>query len=220
VNARALVLLGLAAFAGVALAAPGADTRGEGVDPPDRPADPVGVLDQALGDYGPSAIIDAVDAITADGNTGDAMSAQALTTAGLGQLKREEGYSPTPYPDHKGNSIGYGHLIKPGENLTYLTEPQAADLLAQDVAWAEAAVIGAVRVPLTPSQFDALVSFCFNVGASAFRGSTLVRKLNAGDTSGATAEFPRWNRASGAVLQSLVDRRDREQSLFESGAYA
>ena len=215
-NARALILIGLAGFATVALASNRPDTSGQGVDLPDPPADPVGALDQVLGDYGPSAIYDAVDAAV----TGDVMSAQQLTIAGLASLKREEGFAATPYPDHKGNSIGYGHLIKPGENLTYLTEPQAADLLLQDVAWAEAAVTGAVRVPLSPAQFDALVSFAYNVGAGAFRASTLVRKLNAGDFNGAAAEFPRWVNASGRPLPALIARRDREQSLFESGAYA
>lgn len=140
---------------------------------------------------------------------GASMSAQ-----GLDMLRSLEGFSATPYPDHKGQSIGYGHLIKPGESLTYVTEAQAAQLLAQDVAWAEAAVNAAVTVQLTQAQFDALVSFTYNVGAGAFRGSTLLKRINAGDPN-ASSEFGRWVYASGQVNQALVSRRRTEQSLFD-----
>lgn len=141
---------------------------------------------------------------------------QSLSDAGFAQLEQFEGFSATPYPDHKGQSIGYGHLIKPGEGLTYVTQDQAVELLAQDVADAERTVRNAVTVPLTQNQFDALVSFTYNVGSGAFRGSTLLRLLNAGDYQGAAAQFPRWVNASGQVNASLVQRRQIEQQLFEA----
>jgi lysozyme len=141
----------------------------------------------------------------------------SLSGPGLAALQRREGFSATPYADHKGYSIGYGHLIKPGENLTSVTVSEALDILASDVQWAMEAVRSAVTVPLTQGQFDALVSFCFNVGAPAFKRSTLVRRINAGD-SAASAEFSRWVYASGKVNPSLVSRRQSEQNQFESAS--
>ena len=137
-----------------------------------------------------------------------------MSGTGLDMLRRLEGFSATPYADHKGFSIGYGHLIKPGENLARVTELEAAQLLAQDVSWAEDAVSSAITVDLAQGQYDALVSFAFNVGAGAFRRSTLVRRINAGDP-GAAAEFDRWVYASGTVQQALINRRRIERNTFE-----
>lgn len=223
-NAKPVIFLALAAFAGVALAAnvrrPGATGEGA-VDWPDPPSDPVSWLDATAGDWGPSAVLGEAAAVFDDVAQvvagGDPMSgAQSLSYAGLQNLKQEEGFSSTRYWDHKGYSIGYGHLIRPGENLTYVTEPQGEELLLQDVAWAEAVVRAKVRVPLTQNQFDALTLFAYNIGAGAFGSSTLVRLLNAGDYGGAAGQFGRWVNASGKELQVLVERREREQTLFES----
>lgn len=137
-----------------------------------------------------------------------------LSDAGLQALAQREGFSATPYWDHKGYSIGYGHLIKAGENLTSVTRDQAAQLLASDVAWAEQAVANNVTAPLSQNQFDALVSFAFNVGAPAFAKSTLVSLLNAGDYSAAGEQLPRWNKASGVVNGALVSRRASEVAQF------
>jgi lysozyme len=79
----------------------------------------------------------------------------------------------------------------------------------------EAGVKRLVKVPLAQGQFDALVSFSFNVGLGALGSSTLLRKLNAGDYRGAAAEFPRWNKAGGKVYEGLTRRRAAERSLFE-----
>ncbi|MFZ3221284.1 MAG: lysozyme, partial [Rhodoferax sp.] len=138
-----------------------------------------------------------------------------MSGTGLAALQKREGFSATPYADHKGYSIGYGHLIKAGENLTSVSVQQALDILAADVQWAQDAVASAITVPLTQAQFDALVSFCFNVGEGAFKRSTLVARINAGDPA-ASAEFGRWVYASGTVNQSLVARRQSEQNQFES----
>lgn len=67
---------------------------------------------------------------------------------------------------------------------------------------------------LTQHQFDALVDFTFNVGCGNFRGSTLLKKLNQGDVSGAANEFPKWQYAGGKVLAGLVRRRAAEKALF------
>lgn len=116
-----------------------------------------------------------------------------LSPAGLDALKRHEGYSSTKYRDQAGHwTVGYGHKVKPGEQLESVTRDQAEELLRADVAEAEGAVSRLVGVPLTQEQFDALVSFTFNLGADALARSTLLEKLNAGDYEGARAELGRW----------------------------
>lgn len=141
---------------------------------------------------------------------------------GLNVIKRFEGFSAVPYRDAQGWSIGYGHFILPGENLTQIDKAQAEVLLRKDAAIAEAAVDTHVTVPLTQNQFDALVSFVYNIGVSAFTKSTLLRKLNSGDYAAAAAQFAVWNKITDAttgqkvVKLALVTRRQGEQALFMS----
>ena len=113
-------------------------------------------------------------------------------------------------------TIGYGHTktVRPGMKIT---ERGAEELLRQDLAWCEDAVRENVKVPLTQNQFDALVSFVFNVGEGAFKKSTLLKKLNAGDYEGAANELLRWTRGGGKVLKGLVRRREAERQLFLAG---
>lgn len=154
--------------------------------------------------------IDAATTSTPDANP------SRISYTGLQLLKQREGFSATPYADHKGYSIGYGHLIKAGENLPQVTIMQAEQLLANDVEWAENAVSAAITVDLNQAQFDALVSFAYNVGEGAFKRSTLVRRINAADP-GASQEFNRWVYASGVVNSALVTRRASEKRQYESG---
>lgn len=149
------------------------------------------------------------------GGSAPADNPQTLSLDGLARLEVLEGFSATPYSDFKGYSIGYGHLIQPGENLTVVTRDQAREILSSDVAWAEAAVRDAIHVPLTQAQFDALVSFAFNVGQGAFKRSTLVKRINAGDP-GASSEFDRWVYAGGRINGALENRRRAERALYES----
>jgi len=171
-----------------------------------------------------SLFTDIMDTITsAPSNLADTVRAatgnvQTLSAGGLNLIKKFEGFAATPYPDHKGFSIGYGHLIKAGENLSIVTVDQATELLMADVAWAEQAVRTAVDVPLDDNEFDALVSLTFNIGAGAFKKSTLVKKLNSGDYSGAADQFAVWNLASGKINGALVARRDAEADLFNTEA--
>lgn len=137
-----------------------------------------------------------------------------LSNNALSVIKRFEGFSPTPYPDAQGYSIGYGHFIKPGESYSVISEDQATELLRQDASNAAYAVRAAVTVPLTQNQFDALTSLAYNIGVTAFRHSSLVRKLNAGDYSAASAQFAVWNKSQGKVLPTLIARRSDEQQLF------
>ncbi|BEO35863.1 hypothetical protein SMQE32_48000 (plasmid) [Serratia marcescens] len=110
-------------------------------------------------------------------------------------------------------TIGYGHTADVSAN-DVITEAQAISLLYQDVAESERAVNKYVHVPLTQNQFDALVSFVFNLGVGSFRTSTLLKKLNTGDYDDAAQEFGRWIHAGGKALPGLVRRREAERALF------
>lgn len=111
-------------------------------------------------------------------------------------------------------TVGFGHT-GPDVSLGMTITPARADaLLAEDLSGFERAVEHAVLVPISQDEFDALVAFSFNIGAGAFRRSTLLRLLNVGDRTGAAAQFARWNRAGGRVLAGLTRRRAAEAALF------
>jgi len=132
-------------------------------------------------------------------------------------IEQLEGYSPKLYRDTGGVlTIGYGHVPEPGERFEgrTLTREEALTLLHHDVAEAEEAVNKHVKVLLKQEQFDALVSFVFNVGESAFANSTLLRKLNAGHCCAVPDQLRRWTRDGGRVVAGLVARRGAEISLF------
>jgi lysozyme len=136
-------------------------------------------------------------------------------------IKKFEGLSLTPYQDAAGYwTIGYGHKIldtdpyAPYGPITEITQDQANALLDQDTAAADSAITAAVIVPLTKNQHDALESFVFNVGPTAFDNSTLLALLNSGDYAGAAAEFDKWIHAGGVVNSDLVARRAEEKQLF------
>ncbi len=112
-------------------------------------------------------------------------------------------------------TIGYGHTgdVEPGRRID---AHQADVILTSDLETTALRLRKAVTVPVTLGQFKAILSFAFNVGASACRDSTLLRKLNAGDLEGAAAEFPKWVYADGKKLAGLVTRRKREAEVFRS----
>jgi lysozyme len=148
------------------------------------------------------------------------MSVNNLTYSvkGLALTEQFEGCRLTAYQDQVGVwTIGYGHTgldVKPGMTVT---SAQAEALLAQDVLSAAACVNNVVVVKITQEEFDALVDFVFNLGVGAFSGSTMLRKLNAGDFTGAAAQFDLWDRAGGAIVAGLLRRREAEAELFGSG---
>ncbi len=137
---------------------------------------------------------------------------------GIALIKEFEGYSARPYDDVAGKAtIGYGHLIRPGEHFGALTEPEANALLQTDLHQAEQAVNDLVTVALAQNEFDALVSFAFNLGRNALRDSTLLRMINAGSFEAAADQFLRWDHASGKVVPGLTRRRQAERRLFLNG---
>lgn len=139
----------------------------------------------------------------------------SISLKGLTLIRQFEGFVPYIYLDSAGKkTIGYGHLVRDGEDFSYITPEQAEELLRKDVGIAEKAVKQLVTVPITQGQYDALVSFTFNLGYGRLKSSTLLRKLNAGE--GASAEFDRWVYAGGEKLVGLILRRKAEQLLFNS----
>lgn len=144
-------------------------------------------------------------------------------------LAEWEGFERNMYLDVAGlPTIGVGHLLTKdelsckrividGQTLDYtggLTEQQVYDLLGQDLARFEQAVNEDVEPDLTQNQFDALVSFTFNVGESAFKQSTLLKRLNERDFVDVPNQLRRWNRSGGKKVQGLVNRRENEIKLW------
>lgn len=141
---------------------------------------------------------------------------------GIALIKKFEGCRLTAYPDPGTGgapwTIGYGWTflvdgkpIKPGMTINQAT---ADRLLKTGLVSYENAVLKLVRIKLNQNQFDALVSFAYNVGTLALSTSTLLMKLNAGDINSAANEFLRWNKAGGRVLPGLIRRREAERALF------
>lgn len=112
-------------------------------------------------------------------------------------------------------TIGYGCTegIREGE---VWTKQQAQDRFRAELAKRERAVDRLATVDLNQNQFDALVSFSYNCGSAALGGSTLLKKLNAGDSEGAARAFAAWNKGGGKVLPGLVRRRAAEAALFRT----
>ena len=130
-----------------------------------------------------------------------------------------EGFRATAYRCSAGVwTVGYGTTagVKRGDTITHA---DALDRLMSHLEGDARAVDAAVNVPLESHERDALISFAYNVGRSAFRASTLLRVLNGGDKAGAAAQLLRWNRAGGRVVLGLVKRREAERRLFLFGDY-
>jgi len=141
--------------------------------------------------------------------------------SGRAAIARREGNKLKAYKDSVGVlTIGVGHTSAAGppkvvSGMT-ITAQESDEILSRDLALFEKAVSSAVKVLLKQSEFDALVSLAFNIGAGAFSKSTLVRKLNAGDRAGAADQFLVWNKAGGKVLKGLASRRADERKQFLS----
>ncbi len=147
-----------------------------------------------------------------------------ISKAGLALIKQWEGLRLHAYKDAIGMwTIGYGHTSTAGKPFVHkgmiITEKQAEEVLSQDLRQFENTVEKHVRVSLTDEQFAALVSFCYNIGTSAFCNSTLLKKLNNGEYEAVPAELQKWTKAGGKRLHGLVHRRAAESGLWAKGAY-
>lgn len=142
-----------------------------------------------------------------------------ISKDGLNLIKEFEGMKLTAYKCPAGIwTIGIGHTsaagppeVKPGMTIT---AQDALAILNNDLNQYEDAVNRLVKVPLTQNQFDALVSFVYNVGVGAFQKSTLLKKLNAGQYSAVPNELMKWTKGGGKELPGLVRRRRAECALW------
>ena len=148
-------------------------------------------------------------------------------------IKHHEGVKATAYRcPARLWTVGVGHVIDPnharvpfadrislelpaGWNRT-LSQDEIDDILRKDLARFEAGVKRLCPGELTQGQFDALVSFAFNVGLGSLQKSTLRMKHNRGDFEGAAEEFLKWAKAGGKVLKGLLKRRQDERALYLS----
>ena len=134
---------------------------------------------------------------------------------GLKLIKEFEGCKLEAYVCPAGVlTIGYGHTGPDVTEGLAISRERADQLLVSDLTRFEDAVNSGVTVPITQSMFDAMVSFAFNVGAYAFKESTLLRLLNQKDYNGAASQFDRWVNGPNGPLPGLVRRRDAEEALF------
>ena len=139
-----------------------------------------------------------------------------ITQNGLDLIKRFEGFSRTVYFCPAGYpTIGYGHVVKDDEDFSAgIDETKGEELLRQDAQIAERAVLRLINVPLTDGQFDALVSFTYNLGGGALQRSTLRRKINREEHAEVPEQFMRWVWAGGRKLKGLIRRREAEVKLY------
>ena len=143
-----------------------------------------------------------------------------LSKTGLDLIKRFESFRAAPYLCSAGvPTIGYGTTVYPNGIKVKLSDQKITQQLAESflqrhVNAIEKDVSKLVKVTLTQNQFDALVSFAYNVGIGAFGDSTLLKQLNAGDIDNASKQFERWNKAGGKVSNGLTRRRNAEKALF------
>jgi len=144
-----------------------------------------------------------------------------ISEVGLKLIKKFEGSSSSPYVCPAGVvTIGIGSTRYENGKKVKMSDPHISEKRMLEILKYQVkkiygkAVKKYVEVELTQNQYDALVSFVYNIGAGAFKKSTLLRKLNKGDYFGASKEFKRWNRGGGKVLKGLVKRRKAEEELF------
>jgi GH24 family phage-related lysozyme (muramidase) len=142
-----------------------------------------------------------------------------LGSAGAQLICEFEGFRSRPYRDAVGVwTIGYGSTAGVGPNTPPMTEQQARDRLMREVDAQYGRAINALGVPLTQNQYDALVSFVYNVGVGGVAASTGVgRALRARNYRQAADELLKWDKAGGRTLAGLTRRRQAERSLFLRG---
>jgi len=139
-----------------------------------------------------------------------------ISQAGLDLIKQFEGFRSTSYECQAGVwTIGYGTTGPDIKANQTITAEEAEQLLLQDVYYFEAVVSNSLTVLINQNQFDALVSFAYNVGATAFKNSTLLKLLNNRASQSVTAsEFLKWVKVGEEVSEGLKNRREKERQLF------
>jgi lysozyme len=151
------------------------------------------------------------------------MKISRISNKGLNLIQRFEGLSLKPYKCPAGIwTIGYGSTfysdgkkVQAGDSP--ISQAEATDLLIETLKHYERSVDSFCRDDINQNQFDALVSFCYNVGAGSLKSSTLLKKVNANPLDATiSAEFMKWNKGGGKVLKGLTERRKAEADLYVS----
>lgn len=150
--------------------------------------------------------------------TGLGRSKLVMSPDGRGKLMSREGLRLVAYKDTKGIwTIGVGHTAAAGPPIPKagmkITFEQCEEIFSRDLAAYEATVNDCVGVRLSQGEFDALVSLCFNIGQAAFRNSTVVKRLNAGDRKGAAEAILMWSKPP-----EILGRRKTEYRQFAQAA--
>jgi lysozyme len=163
-----------------------------------------------------------------DHGKGELPARRRVSSAGVGIIEGFEGWRNHPYNDSFGNAtIGYGHLLHYGpvnsadiKKWGRITRIEGRRLLLGDLSEAVAAVKRLVKVPLTQAQFDALISFTFNIGPHGLAMSQALRDLNSHHYDRVPADLLHWDHDShGNVVPGLENRRKAEGALFAHGTY-
>jgi len=137
-----------------------------------------------------------------------------ISNTGIDLIKHFEGCETEAYLCPAGvPTIGYGHIkgVQMGDSIT---EAQAHEMLVEELDEYESYINDLVTVSLNQNQFDAMVSWVYNLGGGNLKASTLLKVLNSGDYSGVPEQIMRWNKAGGRVLEGLTRRRQAEADLF------
>ena len=138
-----------------------------------------------------------------------------ISKEGIALIKKFEGCELEAYQCAAGVwTIGYGSTkdVKEGDTLT---QKEADNLLLHEMQEYEGYIKELVKIPLKQNQFDALVSWVFNLGPANLKASTMLKFLNAGDYHLIPSQIKRWNKANGKVLEGLIRRREAEALMFE-----
>jgi lysozyme len=144
-----------------------------------------------------------------------------LSEQGKTFIKDRESCSLVPHWDAIGKvwDIGYGHVFKAGEPRVPITQDEADALFDTDVLYRCDIVEHAVIVELLQEQFDALVSFVYNVGGTAFTGSKVLTYVNGGMHDVACLEMLTWRKSGGKKIDGLLNRRAKEVLIYKYGDY-
>jgi|TARA_R110001592_G_scaffold7653_1_gene42419 lysozyme len=142
-----------------------------------------------------------------------------ISEEGKSLIKKFEGCELTAYKCAAGvPTIGYGHIkgVSMGDTIT---QEQADEMFNHEMHEYETYVNTAVTVPLSQNQYDAIVSWVFNLGNGNLLASTMLKVINSGDHAGVPAQIKRWNKAGGKVLDGLVRRREAEALLYQGAIW-
>ena len=142
-----------------------------------------------------------------------------ISEYGLDLIKHFEGLETKAYQCAAGVwTIGYGHTkgVQEGDEWS---EDHCDYMLEVELEEYEGYINNLVTCPLSQNQFDALVSWVYNLGSANLQASTLLKVLNAEDYSDVPNQIKRWNKAGGKVLEGLVRRREAEAVMFEGGEW-